>query len=1029
MPFIEDREFAPDAPVASFKEPEGDRSVTETVGAAFRLENPIASALSEESGLPVGPNGFFTNPVSDAFDPVQAMIDRGRDDLVEKSIYATTNSEIEAIIRQSDREVEDKRILQESGAGGFVATLAAGVTDPINFIPVGGVAYRTYRGGGSILQGAVATGTSAALSSTASEAALHHTQIERTFGESAVNVGGAAFLGGVLGGSTAALGRLQSKGLAKTEDELQQALERELEVPAPGETDLLEPGSIPVADSVGAAAAPKLSLEDEGLASTLGGAEALRKLPNFLQDPLLQSNLSKEVSTRRISVELAETPLKLSKNDIGEVTPISVEREARLAKGGMFEAFTEMDEAFVQFRKGRAKKFGDVTRIGLADRLSRRAQGDKQLSFSEFKEEIGKAMRRGDQHEIPEVAKAAQAFRKKVIQPLADRAQKAGLLGEGELDPKTAQSYFMRIYNKPKIIAKRPEFRKTLTDWLVSKEPADGRIRAELDDVADQIIDRILGTPDGRLPYDGQVPGGRGANQQGRGPLRERLLLIDDELIEEFLESDVEHVAQVYTRTMAPDVAIAERFGDVEMTDQIKEITEGWNRKIDAAKTEKERIDLQREKDLDIRNIAAMRDRIRGTYDMPADPTSLSRRAITTIKQLNFLRLMGGVLSSSIPDLARPIMTQGLAPVLKDGILAIAKNPVAFKMAKKELNLAGAALDIILDSRAMALADVMDDYGRYSKFERGVQATSQAFGNLTGINKWNEVLQTFTGMVSQTNLIRAAQAVNKGRATPEQISKLASSGIDEQTAKVIAREFGKNGFTEKGVLMPNTSEWDLNAPNTGQALKAFRGALAREVERTIIRPGQDIPLWMSRQNLQLVGQFRSFAFASTQRTTLAALQNPRDMSTYVGVGLSVGLGMLSTYIKLSIAGRAMPEEFEDWVVEGVDRSGLTGWLFDANNVAEKFTRGQVGVSRLVGKEPMSRFASRNATAALLGPSIGLIEDTAKVLGDAATGEWSASDTRAVRRLMPFQNLIWVRRLLDEGEKNINEFLGVPEKKR
>ena len=1041
MPFIEDKDTNPFAPVAAFDEPEKeDRTLGETFSAAFRLENPVVSAFSAESDLPIGPGAAFTTPASSDFDPVQAMVDAGRDDLVEKSIYATNEREIDAIIRQSDRELEDRKILQDSGATGFAANLAAGVTDPINFIPVGGVAYKTYRGGGSILKGALVTSGSATISASASEMALHHSQIERTYGESAVNVGAATVFAGLLGGGATALGKLQGKGLARSDEDIIKALDDELRVPGPDEIDLLEPNSIPVEPaSAGAAAAPRLSLEDEGLASTLGAAETIRKLPGFVQDPLLQSNLSKEISTRRVSVELAETPLKLGKNETGVATPVSVEREARLAKGAMYVAFNDMDNAFVNMRKGRAKKFADVTRIGIEDRIFKRDAGDTKLNYAQFKEEVGKAMRRGDQHDIPEVAQAAQSFRKNVIQPLADRAQKAGLLGEGDLDPKTAQSYFMRIYNKEKIISKRPEFKRILTDWLEAKEApgvvkgarvVGGRSRAELDDVSDQIIDRILGTPDGRLPYDGQIPGtGRGANQEGRGPLRERLLLIDDELIEEFLESDVEHVAQVYTRTMAPDVALKEKFGDVEMTDQIKEIQDGWNRKIDAAGTEKERVALQKEKDLDIKNIAAMRDRIRGTFDMPKDPTSIGRRAIAATKQLNFLRLMGGVLTSSIPDLARPIMTQGLRPVLEDGILAIAKNPVAFKMTKKELNLAGAALDIILDSRAMALADVLDDYGRYSKFERGLQSTSQVFGNLTGINKWNETLQTFTGMVAQTNMIRAAQAIRKGRATPDQITRLAQSGIDEDTAKIIAREFDKHGFSEKGVLLPNTSEWNLSSPGTGAALKTFRAAMAREVERTIVRPGQDIPLWMSRQNLALIGQFRSFAFASTQRTTLAALQNPRDISTYVGVGLSVGLGMLSTYIKLSLAQRALPDEFEDWVIEGIDRSGLTGWLFDANNIAEKFTRGQVGVSRLAGKEPMSRYASRNATAALLGPSIGLVEDAAKVAGDAAAGEWTSSDTRAVRRLMPFQNLVWLRRLFDEGEKNINEFFGVPEKRK
>ena len=50
---------------------------------------------------------------------------------------------------------------------------------PINFVPVGGTAYSTYRNGSSILRGAAATASVAAGTTAATEAALHLTQIER----------------------------------------------------------------------------------------------------------------------------------------------------------------------------------------------------------------------------------------------------------------------------------------------------------------------------------------------------------------------------------------------------------------------------------------------------------------------------------------------------------------------------------------------------------------------------------------------------------------------------------------------------------------------------------------------------------------------------------------------------------------------------------------------------------------------------------------------------------------------------------
>ncbi len=71
--------------------------------------------------------------------------------------------------------------------------------------------------------------------------------------------------------------------------------------------------------------------------------------------------------------------------------------------------------------------------------------------------------------------------------------------------------------------------------------------------------------------------------------------------------------------------------------------------------------------------------------------------------------------------------------------------------------------------------------------------------------------------------------------------------------------------------------------------------------------------------------------------------------------------------------------------------------------------------------------SRGILGTLAGPTAGKIEKMAQIGGSVATGEWTASDTTAVRRLLPFQNLFYVRGLLDEVEKGVNERMGVPER--
>jgi len=82
------------------------------------------------------------------------------------------------------------------------------------------------------------------------------------------------------------------------------------------------------------------------------------------------------------------------------------------------------------------------------------------------------------------------------------------------------------------------------------------------------------------------------------------------------------------------------------------------------------------------------------------------------------------------------------------------------------------------------------------------------------------------------------------------------------------------------------------------------------------------------------------------------------------------------------------------------------------------TRGEVGVNKLVGAPPMSRYQSRNILGALFGPTAGTIEDLNAVTGAIAQGEFTEADVRRIRKLIPGQNLFYMRQLLNSLEEDI-----------
>ena len=150
-------------------------------------------------------------------------------------------------------------------------------------------------------------------------------------------------------------------------------------------------------------------------------------------------------------------------------------------------------------------------------------------------------------------------------------------------------------------------------------------------------------------------------------------------------------------------------FGDVNLTAERKEIAD-WYRdelaKLDPIKDKKQIAKLNKQRKSDDEDIAGMRDRIRGVYGFEGD--TVFTRMMRASRNLNYLRLLGGVTISSFPDLARVFMAEGFANTFKNGIVPLAKNLKNFKIAADEAKRYGVGIDALLSERGRAIADVQD---------------------------------------------------------------------------------------------------------------------------------------------------------------------------------------------------------------------------------------------------------------------------------------------------------------------------------
>jgi hypothetical protein len=671
-----------------------------------------------------------------------------------------------------------------------------------------------------------------------------------------------------------------------------------------------------------------------------------------------------------------------------------------------------------------ARVAGQQSEAGIGDRVSRGRVGilqDRMSQAAEKRALIDDALRLADEAEAEVLSRVERELQEWGGKSAGDAlsAIKAREKASADRAPDAAR---LQGADKPVLAAVR---RILGSDRDMS--------RIELESRANEIVDRILGGPDGRLPYDAASGGPRTGvtvdTGQPRGSLNARDFAIPTALVRDFIEDDVEHVLSTVTRTLLPDMAIIERFGDVDMTTVQRQIMEESAAKSKAAGANKKAQDaVGKERDALLRDVLATRDRIRGTFGISADSTGRNiARAANAARNFNVITDLGTAMLNSMGDAGGAVFRYGFMNTFRDGwapfFQRMMTTNAVTEAEKRDLRAALIGIETQLNLRQHALSDITENYRPGSKFERALQWGADKSQIANGQAFWTDITKSVAATTASSSMLRAAERSAAGKASAKEIANLAESSIDATMARRIAAAYADGGGEKMaGARLPNTSEWKDRG-----AAKAFEAALQREVDIAVVTPGLEKPLWMSKPVASLLGQFKAFIAGANERMLVANLQRA-DWTTLQGLVASVALGMLSYRLYTLVSGQKASERPQDWIKEGVSRSGVMGWFDEVNAVSGKMTRGQADIYRLIGADkPLSRMQSRGILGALAGPTAGKLEKLAQVGGSAASGEWTASDTTAVRRLMPFQNLFYLRGLLDQVEKGVNATMGVPER--
>jgi hypothetical protein len=420
-----------------------DISFKKKLTSAFRLENEIISFIAEEGGLPDG----YASTEYDVFSKFteEEKLDKR---FIDAAVYADNDSELEAVRNQYQRELADRENIQ--GYDGVLAAILAGTLSPVNLIPVGGAATRAYKSG-NVLKGGLSTAAVAAGTVTASEALLHESQLTRTGDESALNITGGALLGGALGGLVA---KLNKNTLNKAAKEIETTFD------GPEVTTRVGPDSVGAAQVFG-----DVRIKGKNVEKALSALKGI--------DPTARVMTADSQAARKYGAMLFENPL-----EVEGLKGRSVEQSARTKQ---------------QMYLGRA--------INVAhNEFKKLKESGSKIKYREFDEMVSREIRNPNSTGNEYAARAANAYSKEVFDTVLKEGQELKLWGD-DMDVVTAKRYLNRRWNKEAVAGNIKEFERVIEDWIKRTDPSV----ESPDELASDIALRIMGTPDGMIPYDAVI--------------------------------------------------------------------------------------------------------------------------------------------------------------------------------------------------------------------------------------------------------------------------------------------------------------------------------------------------------------------------------------------------------------------------------------------------------------------------------------------------------------------------------------------
>jgi hypothetical protein len=567
------------------------------------------------------------------------------------------------------------------------------------------------------------------------------------------------------------------------------------------------------------------------------------------------------------------------------------------------------------------------------------------------------------------------------------------------------ENYFARYWNKPEVIEKREQFTRLLTKWYERENPHGARERAEI------TIDNMTGLDDGEDVRPSRVPGLRHLHERSLD-MPNSWKIVDQEFGEinaaDFFETDLEVVAEGYTRGMGTKIEAARMFGDTDLFETMQDLKAHFRDTYLTAP------------DADVKALLARRDEYLGHVDLTrkavlgglktADPWRMDNRIARDLKNYQVLTSMGRVLLTAIPEAMRVPMVNGFETAFKSLWVRMftdldkIKGNVEFSRQSAEL------ADLVMDRHHARIAELNnpDPSGGGTWVERKLEEAVAPFLKLVGLTHWTAATKDWMMFAAQHKVMDLAKRVGD----KEAVFKLAALGISERDAALLARMPTE---AHGSIILPAVDKW--TGADGRRARTLLLDAIVAESRRGIVTPsiadrslvfqGVLAPKGKKIAETDLMSvplQFMSYGIAASQKVLLSGLQG-RDQNFYMGAVMMVALGMVSAYLKAP-SNAAVNKTVGEWVLEGYENSGVGAfWFSDLNQMIERYSNHSAGLRPLFGIDP--RYGKETSVYNYFdagGPSIGTLGNVIEAYMDPEAS--MTSRAQAIRRAVPYNNVLW-----------------------